>query len=205
MQSLFEWLVIPFFMLAISLTTTLVLAFSLNWLLTVAALLLYPVILFPSNFFAKKRQKLSNIIKDKNEYLSGYTNDVFRGIKNVKQFTMEDNETAEIKTLNNSIINDLSKNNLYSWINDLILNNMISGLVNAITYGIGIYLILKHNFTIGGLVAFTSILPSIYAVITQLTRLNGSIKAQQSSFERLDEVLNLPLEETGPNKVGNHE
>jgi ABC-type multidrug transport system, ATPase and permease components len=200
-QSIFEGLIIPFFMLTISMISTLVLAFSLNWKLTAIALLLYPVTLFPSNFLAKKRQKLSVIIKDKNEHLSGYVSDIFKGIKNVKQYTTEEKEIAEIKRLDENIINDLSKNNLYSWMNDLILNNMISGIVNAIVYGVGFYLILNNNFTVGGLVAFASILPSIYAVITQSTRLNNAIKMQQSSFDRLDEVLNLPLESTGSETI----
>ena len=204
-QSIFEGLVIPFFMLMISMISTLILAFSLNWKLTAISLLLYPVTLFPSNFLAKKRQKLSVVIKDKNEHLSGYVSDIFKGIKNVKQYTTEEKEIAEIKLLNENIIDDLSKNNLYSWMNDLILNNMISGIVNAIVYGVGFYLILNNNFTIGGLVAFTSILPSIYAVITQTTRLNNALKMQQSSFERLDEVLNLPIEPNGSETIGNHD
>lgn len=200
-QSIFDGLIIPFFMLIISMISTLILAFLLNWRLTAISLLLYPITVFPSNFLAKKRQKLSVIIKDKNEHLSGYVNDIFKGIKNVKQYTTEEKEITQIKQLNENIINDLSKSNLYSWMNDLILNNMISGIVNAIVYGIGFYLILNNNFTIGGLVAFTSILPSIYAVITQATRLNNSIKMQQSSFERLDEVLNLPLEPNGSETI----
>ena len=203
-QSIFEGMVIPFFMLIISMISTLILAFSLNWRLTAISLLLYPVTLFPSNFIAKKRQKLSVVIKDKNEHLSGYVSDIFKGIKNVKQYTTEEKEIAEIKRLNENIINDLSKNNLYSWMNDLILNNMISGIVNAIVYGVGFYLILNNKFTIGGLVAFASILPNIYAVITQTTRLNNAIKTQQSSFERVDEVLNLPLEPNGSEKISRH-
>ena len=64
----------------------------------------------------------------------------------------------------------------------------------ALVYGIGGYLVMQGDFTIGAIVAFGSYLSSLYGALQGLA--NSPVEFAQSvvSFERVFEVMDLPVE-----------
>ncbi|HEX3054004.1 MAG TPA: ABC transporter ATP-binding protein, partial [Aggregatilineaceae bacterium] len=75
-----------------------------------------------------------------------------------------------------------------------VLMGLVGALGTALVYWIGGYLVLKDVFTIGTIVAFNAYLVQLYNSIQSLSNTPVSFATSLVSFERVFEVLDLPLE-----------
>jgi len=200
-QSMVNNIIFPFCMLVSTVAISTVISFTISWQLTLAMLVLYPITLLPSNLLAKRQTKTqADVLKEQDAY-TGYMSDVFRGVRTVKLFNRQDDEIEKLEKRYAKIEKQLIKIDILGWINNLVLNNSVGGLVNAFTYGLGFVLIMNQSLTLGGLVAFAAIVPALYASITQMTRLNAAVKMQSLAFDRMDEILDLPQEKEDGTEV----
>jgi subfamily B ATP-binding cassette protein MsbA len=193
-KSLIIDIIFPFFLLLFNVIFSVAVSASLCWELTLLLLVMYPLTIFPSDNIAKKRRELyAKALHEEDQY-NGQMVDVFRGNKTVRRFNRQEAEIEALEKRYGSIEKYMQKIDLYSWIDGLMLNKLVQGLSSALTYGGGVLLIVNGLLTIGGLVAFLAVAPGIYSSVTQLTRLNHTIKTQKISFERLDGILSFPQE-----------
>ena len=75
----------------------------------------------------------------------------------------------------------------------------ITKLANIIVLVMGIWLIVKGDFTPGVLLAFTGFLSSFMAPVNQMIGLGQTVQEMQTKMERIEDVLNYPtdVEEEG--------
>jgi len=71
---------------------------------------------------------------------------------------------------------------------------LLSSIGVALVYGIGGYLVIQQEMTIGTIVALGALLGSLYNALQSLTNAPVEFAASMVSFERVFEVLDLPLE-----------
>ncbi|MCX6008363.1 MAG: ABC transporter ATP-binding protein [Chloroflexi bacterium] len=71
---------------------------------------------------------------------------------------------------------------------------LLSSIGVALVYGIGGYLVIQQELTIGTIVALGALLGSLYSALQSLTNAPVDFAASMVSFERVFEVLDLPLE-----------
>jgi ATP-binding cassette subfamily B protein len=79
--------------------------------------------------------------------------------------------------------------------------NMIVVVMRLAVLGIGSWLILEGDLTVGGLVAFLSIMGEVIGPVTSLTTLGQSIQRSSGALVRIHEVLHAPVEEERPDAV----
>jgi len=74
------------------------------------------------------------------------------------------------------------------------LIGIFSAIGTAIVYGVGGYLVIKDVFTVGTIVAFGSYLRTLYSALQDLANAPVDFASSVVSFERVFEVVDLPLE-----------
>jgi len=75
-----------------------------------------------------------------------------------------------------------------------VIIGLVSAVGTALVYGIGGYLVIRDVFTIGTIVAFGSYLSSLYSSLSGLANAPVEFATSMVSFERVFEVIDLPLE-----------
>jgi ATP-binding cassette, subfamily B, bacterial len=70
---------------------------------------------------------------------------------------------------------------------------LLSSIGIALVYGIGGYLVIQQELTIGTIVALGALLGSLYGALQSLTNAPVDFATSMVSFERVFEVLDLPL------------
>ena len=71
---------------------------------------------------------------------------------------------------------------------------MAMTLGQLLVLGVGGYLVIQGELTLGTLVAFVGLMPSLFQPITQLATIGQTIQAATGAMERVLEVLNEPVE-----------
>ncbi len=74
------------------------------------------------------------------------------------------------------------------------ITGMVSAVGTAFLYGIGGYLVIRGDFTIGTIVAFGSYLGTLYRTLQGLANVPVEFAASLVSFERVFEVIDLPVD-----------
>ncbi|MGC9393978.1 MAG: ABC transporter ATP-binding protein [Anaerolineae bacterium] len=72
--------------------------------------------------------------------------------------------------------------------------SLISAFGTAFVYGLGGYFVIRGAFTVGTIVAFGSYLGSLYRVLQGLSNAPVSFATSMVSFERVFEVIDLPVD-----------
>ena len=75
------------------------------------------------------------------------------------------------------------------------LPTLLSGLTMAAILGIGGLRVIEGSLTLGGLVAFQSLMASFSEPITALVNQVGSFQTIKGGLERLEDVYNYPLQD----------
>src|SRR5690606_34791727 len=75
-----------------------------------------------------------------------------------------------------------------------VIIGLVSAIGTALVFWVGGHLVLSGAFTIGTIVAFSGYLGQLYGVLQALTNAPVSFATSLVSFERVFEVLDLPLE-----------
>ncbi|HJZ45930.1 MAG TPA: ABC transporter ATP-binding protein [Roseiflexaceae bacterium] len=76
------------------------------------------------------------------------------------------------------------------------LIGLISAVGTALVYGVGGYLVIQGTFTVGTIVAFGAYLRNLYTALQDLANAPVDFATSVVSFERVFEVIDLPLEIT---------
>ncbi len=141
----------------------------------------------------QKREDISSSLAMERGKLVASTIGAVRTIETLKASGLEDEAFAnwagiQAKTLNADQQLGLSSNLL-----DM-LPTLLSGLTVATVLGIGGLRVIEGSLTLGGLVAFQSLMASFSAPITNLVNQIGSLQVIKGGLQRLEDVYNYPLE-----------
>ena len=72
--------------------------------------------------------------------------------------------------------------------------SLVSAVGTALVFWVGGLLVLQGSFTVGTIVAFTAYLGMLYGPLSSLTNARVDFRTSLVSFERVFEVLDLPVE-----------
>jgi ATP-binding cassette, subfamily B, bacterial len=76
----------------------------------------------------------------------------------------------------------------------IVIIGLLSAVGTALVYGLGGYLVIQDIFTIGTIVAFGAYLGTLYNALQQLTNAPVDFATSLVSFERVFEIIDLPIE-----------
>jgi ATP-binding cassette subfamily B protein len=176
---------------------TLAIMLALEWRLTLLGLLVLPLFILPARRIGRLLRELQRKSLELNAEMSATMNETLNvsGALLVKLFGREAREMARFKR-DSAGVRDIGIRSavVSRWF--FMTLSIIGAIGTAVIYWIGSYLVIQPDvdFSIGTLVAFGAYLAQLYGPLMALT--NAPVEFAQSmvSFERVFEVLDLPVE-----------
>lgn len=187
----------------VQLVLTLIVMAGINWQLTVLAVLLLPIFLFPARYVGRRLASLRREASDLNASMNDQMTERFNagGATLVKLFGRPDAESAEFAYRAGRVrgIGVRTALLMSVFMNSLTL---VSTLALALVYGLGGWFALNGGLDAGSVVALALLLTRLYGPLTALANAPMDVVTAIVSFERVFEVLDLePLLADAPDAV----
>ena len=172
--------------------TVAVMAF-LSWQITVVALLLLPMFLFPARRIGRRLQELTREAYNLNAQMNNTMTERFNvsGALLVKLFGRPEVEHEQFASRAARVRDIGVQTAMYGRVFFLSLI-LTSSLATALVYGWGGVLAADGRFNVGTVVALAALLGRLYGPLTALSNVNVDVMTALVSFDRVFEVLDLP-------------
>ncbi|MDI1262460.1 MAG: NHLP family bacteriocin export ABC transporter peptidase/permease/ATPase subunit [bacterium] len=143
-------------------------------------------------FIAERRQDLSRSYALEQGKLVGATVGAVRSIETLKASGLEDEAFGQWAGIQAKALNSQQGLGVSSVFLGM-LPTLFSGLTVAVILGVGGYRVIEGVLTLGGLIAFQSLMASFSEPVTDLVNYVGNLQTLKGGFERLEDVYNYPL------------
>ncbi len=179
----------------VSLVATLVIMLSLEWRLTLLGIVVLPLFVIPARRVGRTLRRLTRESMQHNAQMNSMMNETLNisGALLVKIFGRYQTEVrrfTERATEVRSI--GVRRAVVGRWF--MLGLSLVSAVGSALVFWVGGLFVLQEAFTIGTLVAFTAYLTQLYGPLMALTNARVEFATSMVSFERVFEVLDLPVE-----------
>jgi ATP-binding cassette subfamily B protein len=165
---------------------------TLSWKITLLALALLPVFLFPTKWVGRKLQSLTRESFNLNAEMSATMTERFNvsGALLVSLYGDQSNERNYFSTRARKVANIGVSIALLQRMFFIALTS-IASIATAFAYGVGGHLAINKEITLGTLLAITTLLVRLYGPLTALSNVRVDVMTALVSFERVFEVLDL--------------
>ena len=178
-----------------SLIATLSIMLALEWRLTLLGLAILPLFLFPARRVGRSLRRLRRKSLEQNAEMNATMNETLNisGALLVKLFGRERKERRRFSQQAGEV-RDIGVRSavIGHWF--FMLLSVVSAVGSAVVFWVGGHLVLRGEFTIGTIVAFGTYLTQLYGPLMALTNAQVQFAESMVSFERVFEVLDIPLE-----------
>ncbi|WP_241248870.1 ABC transporter ATP-binding protein [Rhodococcus sp. X156] len=178
----------------VQLVLTVAVMLTLSWQVTLLALLLLPVFVVPARRMGSKMAGLQREAADLNAGMTNQMTERFSapGATLVKLFGRPDREAAEFGD-RAARVRDIGVRT--AMVSRVFLTSLtlVSALAQALVYGLGGYLAYTGAINAGAVVSLALLLTRLYGPLTALANAQVDVMSALVSFERVFEVLDLPL------------
>ena len=179
----------------VTLVATLSIMFALEWRLTLLGLLILPLFILPARRVGKTLRDLRRKSLENNAEMNATMNETLNvsGALLVKLFGREKQELNRFRHTAGEVRDFGIRSAVVGhWF--FMLLSVVSAVGSAVVFWVGGHLVLRGEFTIGTIVAFGTYLSQMYGPLMALTNAQVQFAESMVSFERVFEVLDIPLE-----------
>ncbi len=166
---------------------------ALSWRVTLLVLLLFPVLVLVSRWVGVRLSRLTHQQMDGNADLGNAMTERFNvgGAMLLKLFGRREEEDASF-TAKADVVRDLGVRiaRITRFFAATLM--LIPALATALAYGVGGWLVIQGELTIGTLIALATLLVRLLGPMQGLSNVRVDIMTALVSFERVFEVLDLP-------------
>jgi ATP-binding cassette subfamily B protein len=177
------------------LVSTLAIMLSLEWRLTLLSISILPLFILPARRVGRVLRDITRRRMEANAKMNTLMNETLNvsGALLVKLFGREPDERERF-TGRAAQVRDLGARQalIGRWF--FMGLSLVSALGTALVFWTGGHLVLREAFTIGNIVAFSAYLGQLYGPLMALTNARVDFATSMVSFERVFEVLDLPVE-----------
>jgi ATP-binding cassette, subfamily B, bacterial len=173
----------------------LIMMFSLEWHLTLIALVIMPLFILATQKLGVKLRSIAHKQMEANAQMNAMMNETLNigGAILVKLFGQKDQEVKRLSARASDVRN-LGVDRAATASIFIAIVGLISAVGISLVYGLGGYFVIKDAFTVGTIVAFGTYLGSLYGAMQGLANAPVEFSTSIVSFERVFEVLDLPLD-----------
>jgi ATP-binding cassette subfamily B protein len=167
--------------------------FALSWQMTLAALILVPLFVFPVRFWGRKLQQIVRESMTLNAAMSSLMTERFNvaGAYVTKIFGPPQGDSNEFAEKAGRVSAIGVKTAIYGRLFFTAIM-IVTVVATSFAYGWGGVLTVQHRLDLGTVVAFLSYLSRLYGTLTGLSNVQVTVMTALVSFERVFEVLDLP-------------
>ena len=167
--------------------------FSMNWKLSLVALLIIPPSLFFLAYFMRVVRPMFSAIQERLGALNSVLQENLAGVRLVKAFGREHYETERFGVRNESLL-DMNLKSVVAMSSSFPLIFMINNLGTLAIIWVGGYMVMSKEVTIGELIAFTTYLSLLSQPLFMLGMIAAQITRASVSNERIFELLDTKQE-----------
>jgi len=165
---------------------------AISWPITLAALVMLPLFLYPARRVGKQLQGLTREAMNLNASMSTVMTERFNvsGALLVKLFGRLGEEGDQF-SLKAGRVRDIGVK--IAMANRIFFTalTLVAALATALIYGVGGVLVIDQTLSLGHLVALTALLSQLYGPLTSLANVRVDVMTALVSFDRVFEVLDL--------------
>ncbi|CAN5358688.1 ABC transporter ATP-binding protein [soil metagenome] len=176
---------------------------TLSWQITLMALVLLPVFIFPARVVGRRLQKITRESYDLNASMSATMTERFNvaGAMLVALFGRPEQEAESFRGRAGRVRDIGIVSAMYGRV-FLVALTLVASLAAALVYGVGGVLAVQGNLDAGTVVSLALLLSRLYGPLTALSNIRVDVMSALVSFDRVFEVLDLaPGIEEHPNAV----
>ncbi|MCB8944175.1 MAG: ABC transporter ATP-binding protein [Ardenticatenaceae bacterium] len=179
----------------VSLVMTLAIMLTLEWRLTLLGLAILPLFILPARRIGRILRDLRRRSMELNAEMNATMNETLNvsGALLVKLFGREQRELDRFSR-DGEQVRDIGVRSavIGRWF--FMMLSVVGAIGSAVVFWVGGVLVLRGEFTVGTIVTFSTYLTQLYGPLMALT--NAPVEFAQSmvSFERVFEVLDMPVE-----------
>lgn len=179
----------------ISLVSTLVIMISLEWRLTLLGVTILPLFIFPARRVGRVLRRIARQSMEYNAEMNAMMNETLNvsGALLVKLFGRGDDEVDKF-TDRAVQVRDIGIRQALVGRWFFMGLSLAGALGTALVFWVGGHLVLRGAFTVGTIIAFGTYLNQLYGPLAALTNARVEFATSMVSFERVFEVLDLPVE-----------
>ncbi|MFI5664074.1 ABC transporter ATP-binding protein [Streptomyces sp. NPDC051684] len=184
----------------VTLILTLAVMLTLSWQITLLALVLLPVFVFPARRMGSRMARLQREAAAHNAAMGTRMTERFSapGATLIKLFGRPGDESAEFAERARRV-RDIGVRTAMAQSAFITALTLVSALALALVYGLGGYFALTGTLKAGAVVSLALLLTRLYAPLTSLAGARVEVMSALVSFERVFEVLDLkPLIDEKP-------
>jgi len=173
----------------------LVAMFALSWQLTLVALLVVPLFLLPARWLGRRIQRITRERYELNAEMNATMVERFNvsGALLVKLFGRAAEEDTAFADKAGRVRDIAITRSVYGRVFFVALT-LTASVATALVYGWGGVLAVREVLDVGTVVALTAYLNRLYGPLTALSNMQVDIMTALVSFERVFEVLDLPMQ-----------
>jgi ATP-binding cassette subfamily B protein len=174
---------------------TLFIMIRLDWRLTLVAVAILPLFILPARRVGETLRRIARESMELNARMNALMNETLNvsGALLVKLFGRRKYEVDRFRD-RASGVRDIGVRQAVVGRWFFLTLSLVSAIGTALVFWLGGYLTVAGVFTIGTIVAFTAYLRDLYGPLTAMTNARVEFATSMVSFERVFEVLDLPVE-----------
>jgi ATP-binding cassette, subfamily B, bacterial len=179
----------------VTVVATLAVMLAMEWRLTILGILVLPLFILLARRLGGRLRDIAREQMDHNARMNAMMNETLNisGALLVKLFGRRVNEVERFRT-RAALVRDNGVERAVVGSQFFVLIGLVGAVGTALVYWLGGHLVIQGVFTIGTIVAFGSYLTQLYGPLQALTNAPVSFAQSMVSFERVFEVIDLPLE-----------
>ena len=179
----------------VTVIATLLVMLTLEWRLTIIGVLVLPLFIFIARRLGKRLQGIVREQMGYNAQMNAMMNETLNisGALLVKLFGRTRNEVERFED-RASKVRESGVERAVLGSQFFVLIGLVSVIGTALVYWIGGHLVIQQAFTVGTIVAFGTYLTQLYGPLQALTNAPVDFATSVVSFERVFEIIDLPLE-----------
>jgi ATP-binding cassette subfamily B protein len=172
---------------------------SLEWRLTLVSILILPLFILVARKMGGLLRETSRQQMDATAQMNALMNETLNigGALLVKLFGRSATESQRFRE-RASQVRDIGVRRAVLGSTFFVIIGLVSAIGSALVYGLGGYMVIEGSFTIGTIVAFGAYLGTLYSSLQGLSNAPVEFATSMVSFERVFEVIDLPLEIAEP-------
>jgi len=167
-----------------------VIMFNLDWRLALLVLVFAPLPALIAAYAAPEQTERERTLLDRWARIYSRFNEVLSGILIVRSFTMEDAEKArflrDVGEANKVVVRGVAIDAGYAS-----AANLVIALARLAAVGVGGYLVLQDQITIGTVIAFLGYIGGLFGPVQGLSGIYSSLRKASVSLDEISRILNV--------------
>jgi len=168
---------------------------TLEWRLTLISVLILPLFILAARQLGDRLREMARAQMEANARMNAMMSETLNigGALLVKLFGRQQLEVDRFGQRAEQV-RDLGVQRAFTGSIFAAIIGLISAVGSALVYGLGGYFVIEGAFTVGTIVAFGSYLGNLYSALSGLSNAPVEFATSMVSFERVFEVIDLPVE-----------